>query len=224
MKRQTLISVFLFAGFLLGCMIANAQEGWVQLFNGKDLKGWKANISPEGYSVVDGILVVHDTSPTIRSHMFDVGDGKQDFVRFKNFELKLVSKGGQHSNSGIFFHTDYSERDNVKHLAKGYEVQLNNTDTDNRKTGSLYQIVDLDKSPVDDTKWFEMHIVVNGKRIVVNIDGKKVIDYTEPDHPERPDARKFRVLDPNGGAIAIQAHDANSTWYFKEIKLKRLPD
>jgi hypothetical protein len=32
------------------------------------------------------------------------------------------------------------------------------------------------------------------------------------------------VLDAKGGAIALQAHDANSTWYFKEVKIKRLPD
>jgi hypothetical protein len=224
MKRTTLILALLFSGFLLACVTANAQQDWMQLFNGKDLTGWKANVSPEAYSVVDGILVVHDTSPDIRSHLFYVGDGKQEFVRFRNFELKIVSKGGLHSNSGIFFHTDFSERDANRHLAKGYEVQLNNTETDKRKTGSLYQIVDLDKSPVDDTQWFEMHIIVNGKRIAVNIDGKKVIDYTEPERPERPDSRKFRVLDPKGGAIAIQAHDANSTWYFKEVKIKRLPD
>ncbi len=224
MTRKTLGATLLSAAFLAGCSPAVAQPGWVQLFNGKDLRGWKANTSPEAYSVVDGILVVHDTSPNIRSHLFYVGDGKQEFVRFKNFELKVISKGGLHSNSGIFFHTDFSERDANRHLAKGYEAQLNNTDTDKRKTGSLYAIVDLDKSPVDDTQWFETHIVVNGKRIIINVGGGKVVDYVEPDRPDRPEGRKQRVLDPKGGAIAIQAHDANSTWYFKEIKIKRLPD
>ena len=203
---------------------AEAQQDWVPLFNGKDLSGWKANVTPEAYSVADGVLVVHDTSPDIRSHLFYVGDGKQPFVRFKNFELKIVSRGGEHSNSGIFFHTDFSERDANKHLAKGYEVQLNNSTADKRKTGSLYQIVDLDKSPVDDTRWFEMHIIVNGKRITVNVDGKTVVDYAEPERPERPEYRKLRVIDPAGGAIAIQAHDADSTWYFREVKVKRLPD
>jgi len=224
MTCKTLTVSVLVAVLCLGCVTVTAQPGWIQLFNGKDLRGWKANVSPEAYSIVDGILVVHDTSPDIRSHLFYVGDGKQDYVRFKNFELKAVSRGGQHSNSGIFFHTDFSERDANKHLAKGYEAQLNNTETDKRKTGSLYAIVDLDKSPVEDTQWFEMHIVVNGKRIVINVDGKKVVDYTEPDHPDRPEGRKQRVLDPKGGAVALQAHDANSTWYFKEIKLRRLPD
>jgi len=218
------ILIALLPALALACLSAHAQDGWVQLFNGKDLSGWKANVSPEAYSVADGILVVHDTSATIRSHLFYVGDGKQEFVRFKNFELKVVSRGGAHSNSGIFFHTDFSERDAAKHLAKGYEVQLNNSEQDKRRTGSLYQIVDLDKSPVDDTRWFEMRILVNGKRIAVDIEGKRFIDYTEPERPERPESRRFRVLDPHGGAIAIQAHDANSTWYFKELSIRRLPD
>ncbi len=224
MKRVCAIVVFLLPALSLSGLTAAAEQDWVPLFKGKDLTGWKANVSPEAYSVIDGILVVHDTSPNIRSHLFYVGDGKQDYVRFKNFELKIVSRGGAHSNSGIFFHTDFSERDSNRHLAKGYEVQLNNTNTDKRKTGSLYQIVDLDKSPVDDTRWFEMHIIINGKHIAVNIDGRRVVDYTEPENPDRPANRKLRVLDPNGGAIAIQAHDADSTWYFKEVRIKRLPD
>ncbi len=203
---------------------AVSQDGWVQLFNGRNLQGWKANVSPEAYSVVDGVLVVHDTSPTVRSHLFYVGDGKEDFVRYRNFELKVISRGGPHSNSGIFFHTDFSERDAARHLAKGYEVQLNNAEQDKRKTGSLYQIVDLDMSPVDDTHWFELRIIVQGKRILVKVEGKTVVDYTEPENPERPPTRKLRVLDPKGGAIAIQAHDSNSTWYFREISIKTLPD
>lgn len=224
MKMPNLITAVL-AASVLGCGgAASAQDGWQQLFNGKDLRGWKANHTPEAYSVSDGILVVHDPSPTLRSHLFYVGDGRSEYVRFRNFELKVISRGGPHSNSGIFFHTDFSERDSARHLAKGYEVQLNNAEQDKRKTGSLYQIVDIDKSPVDDTRWFELRITVRGKRIVVSVEGKTVVDYTEPENPERPENRKLRVLDPRGGAIAIQAHDAASTWYFREISIRRLPD
>ncbi len=224
MRLYTVIGSSFAAALLIVTAGVSAPDDWVQLFNGKNLQGWKANVSPEAYSVVDGVLVVHDTSPTVRSHIFYVGDGREDFVRFRNFELKVVSRGSPHSNSGIFFHTDFSERDAARHLAKGYEVQLNNAEQDKRKTGSLYQIVDLDKSPVDDTRWFEMRIVVQGKRIVVKIEGKTVVDYTEPENPERPPARKLRVLDPKGGAIAIQAHDSSSTWYFREISIRPLPD
>jgi hypothetical protein len=212
------ISVFLFAG-----QTVIAQKGWIDLFNGKDLYGWKPNYDHDAFAVVDGVMRVHATKEAFRSHLFYVGED-DELVKFKNFELKVVSRGKPNSNSGIFFHTDFSERDVKRHLGKGYEVQLNSAKMEKRKTGSLYAIVDLDKAPVDDTKWFELHIIVNGKRIVVNVDGKKVIDYTEPENPERPPNRKNRLLDPKGGALALQAHDTNSTWYFKEVKVKRLPD
>ena len=224
MRRIFLFAIVLIAMSAILVLDCTKQEDWTPLFNGVDLSGWKANVTPESYKVVDGVLVVHDTSATIRSHLFYVGDGSHDYVRFKNFDLKVVAKCEPNSNSGIFFHTDYSERDSLKHLAKGYEIQLNNSDRDPRKTGSLYAIKDLNESPVDETQWFELNIIVNGKRIIANINGKQVMDYTEPENPERVEGRKFRLLDPNGGAIAIQAHDANSIWYFKEIKIKKLPD
>ncbi len=148
----------------------------------------------------------------------------QDLVKFKNFELEIISKCEPNSNSGIFFHTDYSERDAAKHLGKGYEIQLNNSQNDPRKTGSLYAIKDIHESPVDETQWFKLYIKVDGKRIIAKINDELIMDYTEPENPERVESRKHRLLDPNGGAIAIQAHDANSIWYFKEIKIKRLPD
>lgn len=217
MKRYVLLVLLVTACWLY------ASSDWQPLFNGEDLSGWKANVVPESFSVKEGLLVAHCPHPTLRSHLFYVGsDTVPD--KFKNFELKVIARAEPNSNSGIFFHTDYSVRDEKMHLAKGYEVQLNSAEKEKRKTGSLYAIVDLAESPVDDSKWFEMHLIVNGKRIQVSLDGKQVIDYTEPENPGRPPDRKGRLLDPEGGAIAIQAHDPGSTWYFKEIKIKRLPD
>lgn len=201
-----------------------AEDGWVPLFNGTDLSGWSANVDPGSFSVEQGVLKAHCTSESVRSHLFFVGDGEDDFIRFKNFELKAVVRGKPNSNSGIFFHTDLSTRDQKLHLANGYEVQLNSAEREKRKTGSLYAIVDVTQPATDDTVWFEVHIVVRDKRIVVNINGQKVIDYTEPENPERPPNRAGRLLNPNGGAIALQAHDPDSVWYFKEIQIKRLPD
>ncbi len=203
---------------------SKAEEGWIPLFNGIDLSNWRANVEPESFSVQQGILKAHCTSSVLRSHLFFVGDGEEDFVRFKNFELKAVARGEPNSNSGIFLHTDFSTRDRKLHLAKGYEVQLNSAREEQRKTGSLYAIMDLAQPATDDTQWFEVHIVVKDKRIVVNINGQKLIDYTEPENPERPPNRKGRLLNPDGGAIALQAHDPDSVWYFRDIRIKRLPD
>ena len=194
------------------------------MFDGNDLSNWRANVEPESFSVEQGILKAHCNSESVRSHLFFVGDRGDDFIRFKNFELKAIVRGEPNSNSGIFFHTDFATRDQRLHLANGYEVQLNSAAREKRKTGSLYAIVDVIQAPTDDTQWFEVHVIVQDKRIVVNIVGRKVIDYVEPENPERPPNRKGRLLNPDGGAIALQAHDPDSVWYFKEIQLKRLPD
>ena len=69
-----------------------------------------------------------------------------------------------------------------------------------------------------------MRVVVAGKRITVALDGKQVaVDYTEPADVKRPPDRKGRVLSPDGGAVALQAHDPKSVWYFRDIRIKRLP-
>lgn len=206
---------------VLGVAPCRAEGRWVELFNGRDLTGWKTNVAPESYRVEEGVLRVHNPSAKVRSHLFFVGDDAETLESFTDFELVAVCRAEPDSNSGVFFHTDYSERDTARHLGKGYEAQLN-SGGGKRRTGSLYAIEDIAESVVDESKWFEMRLVVQGKRITVRLNGQTVVDYIEPENPERPENRKNRLLDPDGGAIAIQAHDANSIWYFKEIKVRRL--
>ncbi len=221
MKATFFWRVLLLVGLVLLPAGLWAEEGWISLFNGKDLTGWKANLYPESFKVVDGTIRAHATAAS--SHLFYVGTGKPDEARFKNFELKLIARGETNANSGVFIHTDTSTRDASHHLAKGYEIQLNSTEKEKRKTGSLYAIVDLAKSPVDESKWFEVYIKVEGKRIEIKLNGKTTVDYTEPPNAERPPERKGRLLDPQGGSIALQGHDPGSVFYFKDIKIRRLP-
>ena len=154
------------------------------------------------------------------SHLFFVGNAGQD-IAFKNFELAAVVRSEPNSNSGIFFHTSRELRSG-KYLNKGYEVQLNSSEVAKKKTGSLYGVLDLNKSPVDETEWFEIRLRVEGNRIQVFVEDKKVLDYTEPPAPIREPARAQRLLDPVGGAIALQAHDPKSIFYFKQIRLREL--
>ncbi len=203
--------------------LCSAQDGWQSLFNGEDLTGWKANYYPESIRVEDGAMRLRSLKD--RVHLFYVGDGPADFVRFKNFELKLRARGEPNSNSGIFFHTDLSVRDRRMHLGKGYELNLNNSPTVKRKTGSLYAIKDITESPIaDEAEWFDIHLIVIGKTITIKLNGETVVEYTEPPNPERPPNRAGRLLDPHGGAIALQAHDPDSIFYLKDIRIKVLPD
>ena len=212
--------------FLLGVFAfvfaasARAAEGWRDLFNGHDLTGWQANAYPDSWTIVDGAIRAHATKDS--SHLFFVGDGKTDFVRFKNFELEVVARGAPEANSGVFIHTDRAAGGAALRLSHGYEIQLNSTAKEKRKTGSLYAVVDLDQSPVDETKWFTTKITVQDRRIVIQINGQTTVDYTEPENVVRPPERKGRKLNPLGGAIALQAHDPKSVFYFKSVRVLAL--
>lgn len=197
-------------------------DDWRPLFNGKDLTGWRANNDPDSFAVKDGVLRVRASGKT-SAHLFYVGDLKDGVEKFKNFDLEATARAEPDSNGGIFVHTDMSTRDSAKHLAKGYEVQLNSSSREKRKTGSLYAVVDRAESPVDETKWFAIRVVVRDKRITIAVDGKELVDYTEPADVKRPKERAGRLFAAGGGGIALQAHDAKSVWYFKEIRVKRLP-
>lgn len=219
-----MLTVFSCSQIVFDC--SAAEDTWHHLFNGKNLSGWTANVYPDSFEVVlvDGknAIRANCTSEPHRSHLFYQGDTK-DFAKFKNFELVVVFRGEPESNSGIFFHTDLSTRDSKLHLAKGYEVNMNNSAKEKQKTGSLYAIVGIDDPTIDDTEWTTMHLTVRGKRIIVRVNDKEVINYTEPEDVIRPANRSGRLIDHDGGAIALQAHDPDSVYYFREIRIRELP-
>ena len=97
--------------------------------------------------------------------------------------MVVVARSEPNSNSGIFFHTNRELRKG-KYLNKGYEVQLNSSQKENRKTGSLYGVVDLDTSPADETKWFEVRFRVERTRIQVFVEGKQISRMMQEEDPE----------------------------------------
>ena len=159
------------------------------------------------------MIVAH--GPT--AHLFYIGDVHQH--NFKNFEFKADVMTMPGSNSGIYFHTEYQESSWPK---KGYEVQVNNSHTDWRRTGSLYGIQDVKEVFVKDNEWFTEYFKVEGKNVIVKLNDKIVVDYTEPDSVKRDAGSEGRVL--SSGTFALQGHDPNSKVYFKNIMVKPLPD
>jgi hypothetical protein len=90
--------------------------------------------------------------------------------------LEATVRGEPGANSGIFIHTDMTTRDKSLHLAKGYEIQLNSSQKEKRKTGSLYAVVDLDKSPVDESQWFKVRVTVRDKHITIYLNDRQVTE------------------------------------------------
>ena len=189
------------------------QDGWVSLFDGKSLTNWKVGENASTFSVENGTIVAH--GPT--AHLFYEGDVHQH--NFKNFEFKADVMTTPGSNSGIYFHTEYQESSWPK---KGYEVQVNNSHTDWRRTGSLYAVQDVKEVYVKDNEWFTEYLKVEGKHVTVKINDKTVVDYTEPDNVKRDAGSEGRMI--SSGTFALQGHDPNSKVYFKNIMVQVLPD
>ncbi len=212
MKKLLFFGILLFS--LSACSTSKkANDGWISLFDGKSLSGWKVNENPETFSVVDGAIVANGP----RSHLFYNGPVANH--NFKNFEFKATVMTMPGSNSGIYFHTEYQDQG---WPAKGYEVQVNNTHTDWRKTGGLYAIVDVREAPANDNEWFTEHIIVQGKNVTVKVNGKTTVEYTEPDNPDRPENMAQRLI--SSGTFALQGHDPGSKVLYKEVMVKILPD
>ena len=186
---------------------------WISLFDGKSLTGWKVGDNAQTFTVQDGAIVVN--GPT--AHLFY--DGTVMSHQFKNFEFKAKVMTMPGANSGIYFHTAY-QQDGWP--AKGYEAQVNNSHTDWRRTGSLYGIEDVKEVYVKDSTWFTEHVTVQGKRVIIQINDKTVVDYTEPENVKRDPDDAERVI--SNGTFALQGHDPKSIVYFKNIMVKVLPD
>jgi hypothetical protein len=187
------------------------EDGWITMFDGKTLDGWKASENKDAWSVEDGAIVCHGE----RSHLFYVGKG----VPVKDFEFTADVMTTPGSNGGIYFHTQWQETGWPKF---GYEAQVNNSHGDPKRTASLYGEVNVSEAPAKDNEWFAYKITVKGNRVQIAIDGKTLVDYEEPAGKEAFSADFERRLSPEGGTFALQCHDPKSIVKFKNLKLKPL--
>jgi hypothetical protein len=206
---------FLFAAFAalaLPAFAADSSDGWVSLFDGKTLDGWKASDKPGTFSVENGEIVVHGD----RSHLFYVGDiHNHDWT---NFEAKCEVMTKPSANSGFYFHTVFQE---AGWPDKGFEVQVNNTHKDTKRTAGLYDVKDNYDTVAKDNEWFTLYVKVEGKHVITKVNDKVIIDWTEPDGFQPPKGHPGRKIDH--GTFALQGHDPGSETHFKNIVVRALP-
>ncbi len=91
-----------------------------------------------------------------------------------------------------------------------------------KKTSGLYAVQDVFDPPVKDNEWYCQEIVVKGNRIVLSVNGKTLVEYTEPENQKAFSKQFERRL--GEGTFALQAHDPDSTVYFRNLRVKRLED
>jgi hypothetical protein len=217
------------------------EEGFVSLFDGKTLNGWKVGENAHVFSVRDGMIVMECPAETKGpAHLFYFGDvGRHDF---KNFDLKVEVMTWPAANSGIYFHTKYQEAGWPK---RGLECQIDNSHVDWRRTGSLWgvrnitwgpetppknnkeDVAILAKPPVTDNVWYTQEIICRNGLITVKLDGESVVEYKMPKADEEHKLPTGNTWLPRG-TFALQGHPPMpghvSKASFRNIRVKVLPD
>lgn len=190
------------------------EEGWVQLFNGKDLTGWMGYADGAGqkrlsinWEVKEKILI----GTGFASHLFSKrGD-------YENFHYRVEAMINDHGNSGQYFRTKFGPG-----FPKGYEAQINSTHGDTIRTGSLYPAFGkLTKEERDKIcvlkqlhkpdEWFTQEVIAEGNHIVIKVNGETTVDFVD----EKSTYTK--------GHFALQQHDPGTVVKFRKIEVKELP-
>lgn len=222
MKTARLPIASLFAGILVCAALASRascaeENGWIPLFNGSSLAGWKANENPGSFRVVDGAIEAGGP----RAHLFYLGpDGA---AAFEDFELSVEVKTRPGANSGVYFHTAWQD---TGWPDAGFEVQVDNSQhqhvdyLEHKMTGSLYGVRNLYKVLVGDDTWFTLTATVRKPRVEIRLNGTLVVDYTEPARPLPPGAPKLNEL--GRGTFALQCHDPESHVFYRNIRVRPL--
>jgi len=160
----------------------DAAGEFLHIFDGATMKDWSADI-PGVWSVQSGRLV---------GNTVDVFKGVPYLAHYRelgDFELKARVKINGSGNSGIFFRAPAGAT--VANPQNAYEVQIIgrerlNSVNDQYPTGSLYgRAASFDL--VGGDEWFDVHIEAVQNRIKVSIDGREVVNFTDPDadYPRR---------------------------------------
>lgn len=205
MRRGCVAALTIALGLWSVAGAADDDKGWTQLFNKKNLDGWKVNDEEPGdWSVQEGVLVGKGTK---RSHLYsEKGD-------YRNFHYRIEAKISDKGNSGQYFRTEFPKKAGYP---KGYEAQINSNFPDPQKTGSLYNFVKITEMLVPPDTWFTQEVIAKDNHITILVNGKKTVDYV--------DEKKTYTQ----GHFAIQQHPPakggpESVIQVKKIEVKELP-
>ncbi len=198
----------------------NEKSEWRQLFNGKDLTGWK-HVGPGSMRVEDGMIRGHGGMGLL----YWTGE------KFGNCILHVEWKmRDENSNSGVFIRIPIEPREEWMPVFYGYEVQIDNKpelsgEDDYHYTGMLYSLTrPLAKPGKPGPEWNSMDITLDGLRTIVYVNDVKVMDYKEGDPvPERKfDFEPYRGPRPEFGYIGLQNHSDNDIVYFRKVEVRPL--
>lgn len=206
-SRSSTLALFLF--FALGAAgQAPRESGWLPLFNGKDLTGWKKN-GDEKWIVEQGTILCESTA------------NKYGYLTtektYRDFTLRLKFKGEEAGNSGVFLHSKILGID-PQHGPDIEGMQVEVDPNVGRHTGGLYesggrgwvaQPTAEGEQALKPGEWNELEVSAHGAHIVTQLNGTKIVDFTDP-------APKF-----TDGVIGLQIHTGGGVkMRWRDIYLK----
>lgn len=186
------------------------EQGFVPLFNGRDLSGWQV-IGAPSWKVEDGVLVCTGEG----------GGWLRTDKQYENFVLRLEYKISPRGNSGIFLRA--TERGNP--AFSGMEIQIlddHGREPNKGSSGAIYAAVAPAKNMSKPAgEWNRVEIICSGRWLVVTWNGAEImrVDLSDDSidtggHPKLSQrARK--------GYLGLQNHGARVE--FRRIRLKELP-
>ncbi|WP_405690128.1 ThuA domain-containing protein [Streptomyces sp. NBC_01185] len=135
---------------------------------------------------------------------------------YKAYSLKLDWRQAGDDNSGVFVGFPASD-DPWSAVDKGYEIQIDATDSPDRTTGSVYGFKSADLSARDAAlnppgEWNTYEIRVEGERLQLFLNGRRINDFTNTDP----------VRSLQQGHIGLQNHGTGDDVSFRNIRIKEL--
>jgi hypothetical protein len=203
---------YLFAAIilLLGLQSADAQA-WTSLFNGKDTEGWE-HVGEGEFVIEEGVL------KTVGGMGLLWYTGQ----KFENVRIKVVYKGADKNNAGVFIRIPEKPTEPWMPVHKGFEVQISDNADSHHRTGVLYSFTEAKAAP-GKPGWNEMEITLNGAQTLVKVNGVLVTDFKEGDPvPPKTGEEPDRGPRPDAGYIGLQNHAEEDVIYFKEISVMEL--
>ncbi|WP_010664905.1 3-keto-disaccharide hydrolase [Marinilabilia salmonicolor] len=208
------------------------KDGWQLLFDGSTTNGWhkfNGNDSVLGWVVEDQCLVALGEGG-------DIGGDIVSNQKYKNFELKWEWKIESYGNSGVMYHVIENEKFGAPYLTGPEYQMIDDFDfpqelADWQMTGADYamHIADPDKKIIKNAgEWNTSRIVFDNGHVEHWLNGAKIVEFEAWTDKwfELKNSGKWKSAPEYGlaqkGHICLQDH-GSKTW-FKNIKIKELPD
>ncbi|MFV0441933.1 MAG: family 16 glycoside hydrolase [Planctomycetaceae bacterium] len=166
-----------------------AAEGWISLFDGESLMGWRRHDNGADWQVVDGVITA--------------SEGPIDLlctaVPFANYELEIDFRIATDGNSGVFLRTN--DRPG-KVETDCYELNIADSQPQGFTTGALVGRQATTQPITGSGGWKTFHVTAEGNHFTVYLDGNLVLDYT--DDTDAPRASGLIGLQKNAGKVEFR--------------------